>query len=156
MNQPSLEGLVAQASSELSNAKNSGCSSSETPTWSRRELEPGYAVLKDLMHEKTNRYGQEIDLLEVTQGKLPAGRSMYINENPVVGDNPNRNKQHGFYFNADNCIGCHACEAACSEKNENPAHIAYRSVGYVEGGSFPDFQRMNISCLLYTSDAADE
>ena len=141
MNQPSLEGLVAQASSELSNVKNS----SETPTWGRRELEPGYAVLKDLMHEKTNRYGQEIDLLEVTKGKLPAGRSMYINENPVVGDNPNRNKQHGFYFNADNCIGCHACEAACSEKNENPAHIAYRSVGYVEGGSFPDFQRMNIS-----------
>jgi len=70
---------------------------------------------------------------------------MFINDNPVVGDNPNRNKQHGFYFNADNCIGCHACEAACSEKNENPAHIAFRSVGYVEGGSFPDFQRMNIS-----------
>ena len=143
--QSSLEGLVAQASSELSGAKGGGCSSGGNPTWSRREHEPGYAVLKDLMHEKTNRYGQAIDLLEVTEGKLPEGRSMYINENPTVGDNPNRNKQHGFYFNADNCIGCHACEAACSEKNENPAHIAFRSVGYVEGGSFPDFQRMNIS-----------
>ncbi len=143
--QPSLEGLVAQASSELSAAKSAGCSSSGSPTWSRRDHEPGYAVLKDLMHEKTNQYGLAIDLLEVTEGKLPEGRSMYINENPVVGDNPNRNKQHGFYFNADNCIGCHACEAACSEKNENPAHIAFRSVGYVEGGSFPDFQRLNIS-----------
>ena len=45
----------------------------------------------------------------------------------------------------DRCTGCHACEAACSEKNENPAHLAFRSVGYVEGGSFPDYKRMNIS-----------
>ena len=43
------------------------------------------------------------------------------------------------------CIGCHACEAACSEKNENPGHIAFRSVGYVEGGCYPDYKRMNIS-----------
>ncbi|HVL01295.1 MAG TPA: DmsC/YnfH family molybdoenzyme membrane anchor subunit, partial [Dongiaceae bacterium] len=70
---------------------------------------------------------------------------MYINENPAVGENPNRYKQHGFHFTADNCIGCHACEAACSEKNGNPAHISFRSVGYVEGGTFPDYKRMNIS-----------
>lgn len=143
--QASLESLVSQASNELNPSKGGCGSAAPTPTWSRREHEPGYAVLKDLMNEDTNQYGQKIDLLEVTEGKLPAGRSMFINDNPIVGDNPNRNKQHGFYFNADNCIGCHACEAACSEKNENPAHIAYRSVGYVEGGTFPDFQRLNIS-----------
>ncbi|MBX2849360.1 MAG: dimethyl sulfoxide reductase anchor subunit [Acidiferrobacterales bacterium] len=138
-----LDDLVAQAENELNPAAG-GCGSVK-PIWDRQALEPGYAVLKDLMHQDTNQYGQKIDLLELTEGKLPEGRSMYINDNPAVGTNPNRNKQHGFYFNADNCIGCHACEAACSEKNENPAHIAYRSVGYVEGGSFPDFQRMNIS-----------
>ncbi len=137
-----LELLVSEASNELS--KGGGCGGPQT-IWDRRDNEPGYAVLSGLMQEDTNRYGQKIDLLEVTEGKLPAGQSMYINENPAVGDNPNRNKQHSFFFNADNCIGCHACEAACSEKNENPAHIAFRSVGYVEGGSFPDFQRMNIS-----------
>lgn len=142
--QSELEGLVSAASQELSGAATDGCGGGQK-LWDRRDLEPGYAVLSGLMQEDTNRYGQKIDLLEVTQGKLPAGRSMFINDNPTVGDNPNRNKQHGFYFNADNCIGCHACEAACSEKNENPAHIAFRSVGYVEGGSFPDFQRMNIS-----------
>ncbi len=140
--QTELEGLVAEAAQELSGAKG-GCGSSSI--WDRRAHEPGYAVLSNLIEQETNRYGQQVDLLEVTEGKLPAGRSMYINENPAVGDNPNRNKQHSFYFNADNCIGCHACEAACSEKNENPAHIAFRSVGYVEGGSFPDFQRVNIS-----------
>ncbi len=59
--------------------------------------------------------------------------------------NPNRYKQHGFYFTADNCIACHACEAACSEKNDLPAHLAFRAVGYVEGGTYPEYTRMNIS-----------
>ena len=111
--------------------------------WEIRTQEQPYAFLNDKEHKETNRYGQKIDLVDLTG--LPADRPMYINENPEVGTNPNRNKQHGFFFTADNCIGCHACEAACSEKNENPAHIAFRSVGYVEGGSFPDYKRMNIS-----------
>jgi len=111
--------------------------------WEVRTQEQPYAFLKDNKTEVENRYGQLIDLVELSNE--PKDRSMYINENPEVGSNPNRNKQHGFFFTADNCIGCHACEAACSEKNENPAHIAFRSVGYVEGGSYPDYKRMNIS-----------
>ncbi|MCG8667842.1 MAG: dimethyl sulfoxide reductase anchor subunit [Pseudomonadales bacterium] len=111
--------------------------------WEIRTEERPYAFLNDPTHEETNRYGQKIDLIDLTG--LPKERPMFINENPEVGTNPNRNKQHGFFFTADNCIGCHACEAACSEKNENPAHIAFRSVGYVEGGSYPDYKRMNIS-----------
>ncbi len=113
--------------------------------WEIRTEEQAYAYLGDKTFADTNRYGQKIDLIEHVDHKLPVGRSMYINENPTVGSNPNRNKQHGFYFTADNCIGCHACEAACSEKNNNPPHLAYRSVGYVEGGSFPDYKRVNIS-----------
>ena len=111
--------------------------------WEVRTQEQGYAFLPDQKIKDKNRYGQQIDLVELT-GQA-AGRPMFINENPTVGSNPNRNKQHGFFFTADNCIGCHACEAACSEKNENPAHLAFRSVGYVEGGSYPDYKRMNIS-----------
>src|SRR5690606_26303746 len=111
--------------------------------WEVRTQEQRYAFLPEQVVADKNRYGQPIDLVELSG--LPAGRSMFINENPEVGSNPNRNKQHGFFFTADNCIGCHACEAACSEKNENPAHIAFRSVGYVEGGSYPDYKRMNIS-----------
>ena len=118
---------------------------SEREIFETRQGEQSYAKLYDPKVEETNRYGQEIDLLELNKGAFDAGRSMMINENPSVGDNPNRNKQHGFHFTADNCIGCHACEAACSEKNENPAHLAFRSVGYVEGGSYPDYKRMNIS-----------
>lgn len=111
--------------------------------WEVRTQERDYALLPDQPIAETNRYGQKIDLVDLTGQS--AERSLYINENPEVGSNPNRNKQHGFFFTADNCIGCHACESACSEKNENPPHIAFRSVGYVEGGSYPDYKRMNIS-----------
>lgn len=118
---------------------------SDVSIWEVRTEEQNYAFLNDPEIAECNRYGQQIDLLDLTGHTLPEGRSLYINENPAVGSNPNRNKQHGFYFTADNCIGCHACEAACAEKNETPAHLAFRSVGYVEGGSFPDYKRMNIS-----------
>ena len=118
---------------------------SDASLWAVRTEEQPYAFLPEQPIAERNRYGQLIDLLDLTEHKLPLGRSLHINENPAVGSNPNRNKQHGFFFTADNCIGCHACEAACSEKNDNPAHLAFRSVGYVEGGSYPDYKRMNIS-----------
>lgn len=113
--------------------------------WDRRPNEPEYAKLNDPDVKPVNVYGQKIDTIELTECKIPANESLFINANPAIGENPNRYKQHGFHFTADNCIGCHACEAACSEKNGNPAHISFRSVGYVEGGTFPDYKRMNIS-----------
>ena len=105
-----------------------------------RNDEPQYAKLNDTTSDKANRYGKAIELIP-----LEDTVSLKINGEDEIGCNPNRNKQHGFHFTADNCIGCHACEAACSEKNDLPAHLAFRSVGYVESGDFPDFQRMNIS-----------
>ncbi|HLD14786.1 MAG TPA: DmsC/YnfH family molybdoenzyme membrane anchor subunit [Burkholderiales bacterium] len=90
-----------------------------------------------------NRYGRSIQLVD--EGSPLAGQSLNINGNPAIGGNPDRYKQHGFYFSADHCIACHACESACSEKNELPAHIAFRSVGYVEGGTWPDYHRLNLS-----------
>jgi DMSO reductase iron-sulfur subunit len=131
-------GLSTKGSSGLSTENSSGL-------WEIRTEEQDYAFLSDEDHRETNRYGQLIDLIDLTDQKAPINRSLHINDNPEVGCNPNRNKQHGFYFDADNCTGCHACESACAEKNETPAHIAYRSVGYVEGGSYPDYQRLNIS-----------
>jgi len=108
-----------------------------------RLREPAYAFVADVEAPQTNRYGTSIET--VPEGHALRGQSLNINGDSHVPDNPNRYKQHGFYFNADNCIACHACEAACSEKNDLPAHIAFRSVGYVEGGSWPAYQRMNIS-----------
>ena len=108
-----------------------------------RENEQDYAFLDDPETAERNRYGKSIDL--TAESGQPTCTSLNINGDVGVGDNPNRNKQHGFHFTADNCIGCHACEAACSEKNDLPAHLSFRSVGYVEGGTYPSFTRINIS-----------
>lgn len=108
-----------------------------------RPKEQAYAFVPDAVHPATNRYGKSIET--VPAGHELREQSLYINGDKAVGDNPNRYKQHGFYFTADNCIACHACEAACSEKNDLPAHLAFRAVGYVEGGSYPAYTRMNIS-----------
>ena len=111
--------------------------------FSIRPKEQAYAFVPDGEHPQHNRYGKSIET--VSRNNDLRGKSLKINGDPAVSDNPNRYKQHGFYFNADNCISCHACEAACSEKNDLPVHIAFRSVGYVEGGSYPAYTRMNIS-----------
>ncbi|HMB58721.1 MAG TPA: DmsC/YnfH family molybdoenzyme membrane anchor subunit [Xanthomonadales bacterium] len=108
-----------------------------------RSDEPKYAFLWDKETREKNRYGKNIELTQ--DGHELHGESLNINDDAGIGDNPNRYKQHGFFFNADNCIGCHACESACSEKNDNPAHLSFRSVGFVEGGTYPAYQRLNIS-----------
>ena len=108
-----------------------------------RKNEPEYALLNDPVSKSRNCYNEPIET--ITKESPLYGQSLNINGDKSVGENPNRYKQHGFYFNADNCIACHACEAACSEKNDNPAHIAFRSVGFVEGGIYPAYQRLNIS-----------
>ncbi len=108
-----------------------------------RDDEPDYAFLPVAEAPETNRYGKRIQLVD-REDPL-AGKSLNINGDASVSDNPDRYKQHGFYFNADNCISCHACESACSLKNDLPPYLAYRSVGYVEGGSYPAYTRINIS-----------
>ncbi|HAN33610.1 MAG TPA: aspartate carbamoyltransferase, partial [Gammaproteobacteria bacterium] len=111
--------------------------------WKVRDDEPKHAFLWDKETKKKNVYGHSI---EKTNDDSPLrNQSLNINGDSSIGENPNRYKQHGFYFNADNCIGCHACESACSEKNDVPDHIAFRSVGFVEGGSYPNYQRLNLS-----------
>jgi DMSO reductase iron-sulfur subunit len=108
-----------------------------------RDDEPDYAFIPPAEAPQTNRYGQPIDLATADDPLVTDG--LVINGEVSQSDNPNRYKQHGFYFNADNCISCHACESACSLKNDLPPYLAYRAVGYVEGGSYPDYTRVNIS-----------
>ena len=45
----------------------------------------------------------------------------------------------------DACVGCHSCEAACAEQNGLPPEIAWRRVGEIEGGSFPETKRFHLS-----------
>ncbi len=108
-----------------------------------RPKEQSYAFLRDVKHPEKNCYGKSIET--VPEDSSLRGQSLNINGDSRVGDNPNRYKQHGFYFTADNCISCHACESACSEKNDLEPHQAFRAVGYVEGGTYPEYTRLNIS-----------
>ncbi len=108
-----------------------------------RPKEQSYAFLRDVQHPEKNRYGTSIET--VPKDSPLRGQSLNINGDKRIGDNPNRYKQHGFYFTADNCISCHACESACSEKNDLEPHQAFRAVGYIEGGSYPEYTRLNIS-----------
>ncbi len=108
-----------------------------------RADEPAYARLNDPESATRNRYDRPIET--VPAGDPLRERSLNINDDAGIGANPNRYRQHGFFFTADNCIACHACEAACSEKNDLPPHLAFRSVGFVEGGTWPAYQRINIS-----------
>ncbi len=108
-----------------------------------RSDEPKYAFVPKGESPELNRYGKKIQLVD-NSDEL-AGKSLNINGDSAISDNPDRYKQHGFYFNADNCISCHACESACSEKNDLPPHLAFRAVGYVEGGTYPSYTRLNIS-----------
>ncbi|NPA82482.1 MAG: dimethyl sulfoxide reductase anchor subunit [Epsilonproteobacteria bacterium] len=47
-------------------------------------------------------------------------------------------EQYRFHFDATKCIGCHCCEVACNEQNNNPSDIKWRRVGEMEGGEFPN------------------
>ena len=71
-----------------------------------RSDEPQYAKLWDTETKDTNRYGLNIEA--TPEGSDLRDKSLNINNDDGIGDNPNRYKQHGFFFNADNCIACHA------------------------------------------------
>ena len=74
-----------------------------------------------------SQHGTPIDLGATYAGLT--GVPLTINGAEVLSIHPDRYKQHGFHFNADNCIACHACESACSSKNDLAPHLAFRKVG---------------------------
>lgn len=50
-----------------------------------------------------------------------------------------------FHFHMDKCIGCHACEVACSEQNGLPVDTQWRRVGEVQSGTYPDTRHFFMS-----------
>lgn len=54
-------------------------------------------------------------------------------------------EQYRFGFSMSACIGCHSCEVACAEQNGLPAGTVWRRVGEVEGGTYPDTRRLQLS-----------
>lgn len=54
-------------------------------------------------------------------------------------------EQYRFHFDMTKCIGCKCCVVACNEQNGNPADINWRRVGEIEGGWYPNTQRLHLS-----------
>lgn len=54
-------------------------------------------------------------------------------------------EQYRFHFDMSKCIGCQCCVVACNEQNGNPAAIQWRRVGEIEGGYWPQTQRLQLS-----------
>jgi formate dehydrogenase iron-sulfur subunit len=59
-----------------------------------------------------------------------------------------KGEQYRFHFDMTKCVGCHCCEVACNEQNNNPADIKWRRVGEMEGGIFPQTSQLfnSMSC----------
>lgn len=50
-------------------------------------------------------------------------------------------KQLGFLFNADDCIGCKACEIVCKNENQTPVSVNWRRVQRISPDMF-----LSVSC----------
>ena len=51
---------------------------------------------------------------------------------------PKEGEQYRFHFDATACVGCHCCEVACNEQNNNSADVKWRRVGETQSGIFPN------------------
>jgi anaerobic dimethyl sulfoxide reductase subunit B (iron-sulfur subunit) len=62
--------------------------------------------------------------------------------------------QHGFYFDHQRCVKCHACEIACKTWNEVEIGPRWREVVKIESGTFPALTAMNVSmACMHCGDA---
>ncbi|APE96165.1 4Fe-4S dicluster domain-containing protein [Halodesulfurarchaeum formicicum] len=55
-------------------------------------------------------------------------------------------EQWAFYFDANKCIGCHACTVACKNQNDlDPESATWRRVVQSGQGEFPDYEEISVS-----------
>ena len=57
-------------------------------------------------------------------------------------------KQYGFYFDAENCIGCHTCQVACKDVHDLPVGNNFRTVRtFTTGSGFtPRMYHISMAC----------
>ena len=59
-----------------------------------------------------------------------------------------KGEQYRFHFDMTACVGCHCCEVACNEQNNNTPDVKWRRVGEMEAGVFPNVSQLfnSMSC----------
>jgi anaerobic dimethyl sulfoxide reductase subunit B (iron-sulfur subunit) len=57
-------------------------------------------------------------------------------------------EQYGFYFDAENCIGCHTCHVACKDAHDLPVGQNFRTVrSFTTGSGFsPRIYHISMAC----------
>lgn len=67
-------------------------------------------------------------------------------------------EQYGFYFDAERCVHCHACEVACKSVRNLEPGIHWRKVVEIWTGDFPDVTRTfaSLSCLHCAEPACEK
>ncbi len=57
-------------------------------------------------------------------------------------------EQYGFYYDAENCVGCHTCHIACKDVNNLPVGKNFRTVRtFVTGAGFtPRIYHLSLAC----------
>ncbi len=58
-------------------------------------------------------------------------------------------KQYAFYYDANRCVKCHACEIACKSIHNVEAGIQWRKVSESWSGAFPAVRRtfLSLACM---------
>ncbi len=69
--------------------------------------------------------------------KHKAQTNMQCGNYSIEIEKPKEDEQYRFHFDATACVGCHCCEVACNEQNNNEADIKWRRVGEMQSGTFP-------------------
>ena len=83
---------------------------------------------------------ERADLLTLARTATPSPKFKLLPaREPLPGE------QYRFHFDMKKCIGCKCCVVACNEQNGNPADLNWRRVGELEGGVFPNVQRLHLS-----------
>jgi len=66
--------------------------------------------------------------------------------------------ESGFEFNSENCIQCHACEAACKSYRQLENGVKWRRVYNLWHGAYPDtrISTLSVSCMHCANPACVE
>lgn len=94
----------------------------------------------------THPVTEENPFVILASGPAPNPEGLLRRESSLVPKIPLQDgEQYRFHFDMSKCIGCKCCEVACAEQNNNPPDISWRRVGEMEGGVYPNTQRLYLS-----------
>ena len=114
------------------------------PAFKARPNEPAYALLPPSNGAQSTSGASSIELVE--RSDCLAGREPEDQRRaPRSAPTPTATSSTGFTSPPTTASAATPARRRAARRTICRAHISFRSVGYVEGGTYPDFRRVNIS-----------